>query len=359
MIKSGMNANEPSFDMNLSTTSQFLLYTTEDGGKRIEVRLEDGSVWLSQKLLAELFQIGVNTVNHHVKSIYADGELSPQATIRKYRIVHSEGRRQVTRLVDFYNLEMIIAVGYRVRSHRGVQFRQWATERLKEYIVKGFTLDDERLAESGGIDYFDELLERIRAIRISEKRFYQKVRDIYMLSNDYDPNNHMTQEFFATVQNKMLFAATGMTAAELIESRANAELPNMGLTTWKGAGRGRALAKADITIAKNYLRRGEVQTLELLVGQYLDFAEMQAKQHKVMYMKDWISKLDAFLHLNEQEVLTHAGRISADMAKELAHVEYERFSQHRRFIEADQADEELKETIRRLTEGKDGDTQNG
>lgn len=254
---------------------------------------------------------------------------------------------------------MIIAVGYRVRSHRGTQFRQWATTRLKEYIVKGFVLDDERLSEPGGIDYFDELLERIRAIRASEKRFYQKVRDIYMLSYDYDPIHPMTQEFFATVQNKMLYAATGKTAAELIESRANAGLPNMGLTTWKGAGRGRTLTKADTTIAKNYLNHGEAQTLELLVGQYLDFAEMQARQRKVMHMKEWIAKLDAFLKLNEREVLKDAGRISADMAQELAHDRYEKFSQNRRFVEADQAAEELKQTVRRLAEGKKGERHGG
>ena len=354
-----MSAKKTRPEGALSEKSQFLLYTTEDGRQRIEVRLEKGSVWLSQKLLADLFQVGVNTINHHVKSIYADGELSPEATIRKYRIVQTEGARHIARMVDFYNLEMIIAVGYRVRSHRGIQFRQWATARLQEYIVKGFALDDERLAEAGGIDYFDELLERIRAIRASEKRFYQKVRDIYMLSYDYDPQHPMTEKFFATVQNKMLYAATGMTAAELIESRAKAESPNMGLTTWKGAGRGRALTKADTTVAKNYLNIDESQTLELLVGQYLDFAEMQARQRKVMHMRDWISKLNAFLRLNEREVLEHAGRISADMAKELAHDRYERFSQNRRVIEADEADEELKQTVRRLVEGKKGDKDDG
>lgn len=304
--------------------------------------------------MAELYQVGINTINHHIKAIYADSEQTPAATIRKYRIVQTEGRRQVTRLVDFYNLEMILSVGYRVRSHRGVQFRQWATERLKEYIVKGFALDDERLAEPGGIDYFDELLERIRAIRASEKRFYQKVRDIYMLSVDYDPNHPLTQEFFATVQNKMLYAATGMTAAEIIAKRAKAELPNMGLTTWKGAVRGRVLTKMDTTIAKNYLNRDEVHMLELLVGQYLDFAEIQARQRKTMTMTDWVMKLNGFLSLNEQDILTHSGTISAQMAKELAHAQYDRFSQHRRIVEADEADQELRETIRRLTEGKSG-----
>jgi hypothetical protein len=346
-------------DKNLQIRSLFLLYTTEDGKQRIEVRLENGTVWLSQKLMSELFDVGVNTINHHIKSIFDDGELVPEATIRKYRIVQKEGKRHVTRIVDFYNLEMIIALGYRVRSHRGIQFRQWATERLREYIVKGFMLDDERLAEPGGIDYFDELLERIRAIRSSEKRFYQKIRDIYMLSYDYDPKNPITEEFFSVVQNKMLFAATGMTAAELISSRAKSELPNMGLTTWKGARRGRALTKADTTIAKNYLNEHEMRTLDLLVGQYLDFAEIQARQHKVICMKDWMDKLNRFLWLNDQEILAHAGRISAELAKELAHSEYEKFSVRRRIIETDQADEELRQSIRLLTQCNQKQRDNG
>lgn len=222
-----MGANNYKKGDMLPPKGQILLYQTEDGRQRIEVRLQDETVWLSQRLMAELFQVGVNTVNYHIKEIFADGELMPEATIRKYRIVRTEGKRAVERQIDFYNLDMIIAVGYRVRSHRGTQFRQWATERLREFIIKGFVLDDERLSEPGGIDYFDELLDRIRAIRASEKRFYQKVRDIYTLSADYDPKSPMTLEFFATVQNKMLYAATGMTAAELIYSRADSSKPNM------------------------------------------------------------------------------------------------------------------------------------
>lgn len=216
-------------------------------------------------------------------------------------------------------------------------------------------LDDERLAEPGGIDYFDELLERIRAIRASEKRFYQKVRDIYVLSADYNPQNPMTETFFATVQNKMLFAATGLTAAEIIHHRAKAALPNMGLTTWKGAGRGRVLTKADIVVAKNYLTHDEVGTLELLVGQYLDFAELQAKRKKVMYMNDWINKLDDFLKVNEQDILANAGKISAELAQERAHAEYNKFSKNREFIEADHADEELKAAVKRIAQGKKKD----
>ncbi len=336
---------------NIQIRSLFLLYMTEDGKQRIEVRLENETVWLSQKLMSELFNVGVITIIYHIKSIFDVGELAPESTIRKYRIVQKEANRNVTRIVDFYNLEMIIAVGYRVRSHRGIQFRQWATERLREFIVKGFTLDDERLSEPGGLDYFDELLDRIRAIRSSEKRFYQKVREIYMLSYDYDPKSPVTEEFFSVVQNKMLFAATGMTAAELISNRASLELPNMGLTTWKGAKRGKGLTKTDTTVAKNYLNEDEMRTLELLVGQYLDFAEIQTRQHKVIYMKDWVDKLNRFLKLNDQEILDHAGRISAELAKELAYSEYEKFSKHRRIIEVDQADEQLMQTIRQLTQG--------
>ncbi len=352
MRKKRRITNQNDSENNAQGNGSFLFYTTEDGSKRIEVRLENETVWLSQVGLAELFQSTVANISIHLKNIYAEKELQEQATIKDYLIVRQEGQRKVRRTVKHYNLEVIIAVGYRVKSHRGTQFRQWATESLKEFIVKGFVMDDERLAEPGGIDYFDELLERIRAIRASEKRFYQKIRDIYILSYDYDPNHAMAQEFFATVQNKMLFAATGMTAAELIENRANAKLPNMGLTTWKGAGRGRVLNKSDTTTAKNYLNHDESSTLELLVGQYLDFAEMQARQQKVMYMKDWIAKLDAFMKLNERDVLTHAGRISAEVAKEVAHAEYEQFLQNRRVVEADKADEELKQTIKWLTKGK-------
>lgn len=341
----------------LPTKSQFLLYQTEDGGQRIEVRLEDETVWLSQKQMSDLFQVRVNTINYHIKEIFKDRELEPDSTIRNYRIVQNEGNRTISRRVDFYNLDMIISVGYRVRSHRGTQFRQWATERLREFIIKGFVLDDERLAEPGGADYFDELLERIRAIRASEKRFYQKVRDIYALSVDYDPHNQMTQEFFATVQNKMLYAVTGKTAAEIIHSRADASKPNMGLTTWKGAKRGRKLTKADIVISKNYLNEEEITDLELLVGQYLDFAEFQARRRKIMYMADWKKRLDDFLELNEQTILTHSGSISASLAKESANGVYEVYDRNRRQSEADDADEELLRIVNQLAKtGKDDES---
>lgn len=332
--------------------SELLLYTTQDGKQRIEVRLEGETVWLSQKIMAELFQTTTANVNIHLKNIFEEGELRPDSVIKDSLITAADGKNYRTKL---YNLEAIIALGYRVKSHRGTQFRQWATERLREFIVKGFVLDDDRLAEPGGVDYFDELLERIRAIRASEKRFYQKVRDIYLTSYDYDPQNPMTQDFFAIVQNKMIYAATGYTAAEIIQKRADADFPNMGLTTWKGAGHGQVLTKADTTIAKNYLTQEEVSTLELLVGQYLDFAELQAKRKKVMHMKDWISKLDSFLHVNEQEILTHAGKISAELAKELAHAEYDKFNENRKRIDTDQADEELKNAVKQIAHGKEED----
>lgn len=248
--------------------SEILFYQMEDGRSRIQVRLEGGTVWLSQRLLAELYQIGVNTINYHVKSIYEEGELSPEATIRQYRIVQEEGERRVERLVDYYNLDVILAVGYRVRSHRGTQFRQWATQRLGEYIVKGFTMDDERLKEGRtlGADYFDEMLERIRDIRSSEKRFYQKIRDLYTLSIDYDPKAEQTLEFFRIVQNKLHWAISGKTAAEIIHERVDASRPNMGLTSWKGV----KVRREDVTVAKNYLKSDEIDGLNRIVAMYLE-----------------------------------------------------------------------------------------
>ena len=237
-----------------TTSSQILLYKTDDGHSRIEVRLENETVWLSQALMAELFQTTTQNITIHIKGIYEDGELDELATCKEYLQVRQEGARQVRRSLKHYNLDMILAVGYRIRSHRGTQFRQWATERLREYIIKGFTLDDERLQEPGGLDYFDELLERIRAIRASEKRFYQKIRDIYATSIDYNANHPMSGEFFATVQNKLHYAITGRTAAELIAERADATKPYMGLTNWKGSRRRRRFSKADVIVAKNYLK---------------------------------------------------------------------------------------------------------
>lgn len=324
---------------------QILLYQTEDGKQRIEVHLQDETVWLSQKLMAELFQTTPQNINMHLKNIFSEGEVVADSVIKESLITASDGKKYRTQL---YRLEAIIAVGYRVNSHRGTQFRQWATQQLKEYIVKGFILDDERLSKPGQIDYFDELLERIRTIRSSEKRFYQKIRDIYTLSADYSSDHPMTQEFFKTVQNKLLYAVTGLTAAEIIHKRVDASKPNMGLMTWDGARRGKKLTKQDVEIAKNYLQHEEIKDLELLVSQYLDFAERQARQRKVMYMADWKVKLDAFLQLNEAQILTHAGKISAELAKELALSEYGKFEELRKQEIVMRSEEELSEALRNL-----------
>lgn len=305
--------------------SQIILYQTEDGHTRIECRFEEETVWLTQALMADLFQVGVNTINHHLKEIYEDGELLPQATIRNYRIVRTEGKREVTRQIEHYNLPVIIAIGYRVRSHRGTQFRQWATARLNEYLVKGFTMDDERLKNppgQGHTDYFDELLERIRDIRSSERRFYQKILDIYATSIDYSPNTEMSQEFFATVQNKMHWAVHGQTAAEVIHSRSDANLPFMGLKTTRRDG---IIRKEDVAIAKNYLSENELQLLNRIVNLYIEFAELQALERKSMTMRNWIAKLDEFLKISGRKLLDHAGKISAEMAKAKAQLEYNKY----------------------------------
>jgi len=336
---------------NQPAQSQILLYQTEDGRQRIEVHLQEETVWLSQKGMAELFQTTPQNINIHLKNIFSEGEISQDSVIKDSLITASDGKKYRTQL---YRLEVIIAVGYRVSSHRGTQFRQWATQRLQEYIVKGFTLDDERLSKPGGIDYFDDLLDRIRAIRASEKRFYQKIKDIYTLSADYDPKHPMTQEFFKTVQNKLLYAVTGFTAAEIIYERANASNPNMGLTTWDGAGRGRKLTKRDIEIAKNYLKHEEIKDLESLVSQYLDFAERQARQRKMLYMTDWKTKLDAFLQLNDDKILTHAGKISAEMANELALSEYTKFEEYRKMEELTHSEEELRDVLNRVIANREG-----
>lgn len=315
----------------MDNATDMLIYQTEDGNTKINVKLENGTVWMTQKAIAELYQKNVSTINEHVKNIYEEDELEEKATIRKNRIVQTEGLRQVEREVSFYNLELIIAVGYRVRSHRGTQFRRWATERLNEYLVKGFTMDDDRLKDmrNFGQDYFDELLERIRDIRASEKRFYRKITDIYATSVDYDPNAGMSKEFFATVQNKLHFAIHGHTAAELIAERARADKDNMGLTSWKG----NKVRKADVTIAKNYLTDKELQSLNRIVTMYLDYAEDQAERQSPMFMKDWIEKLNSFLMFNEREILTNAGKISQEIAEKLAQGEYEKFNHQRLAIE--------------------------
>jgi hypothetical protein len=306
-------------------SSEIVLYQTEDGRTRVQCRFENEMLWLTQALIAELFQKDVRTINEHLANIFDEGELRREATIRKFRIVRQEGDRQVAREVEHYNLEAIIAVGYRVRSHRGTQFRQWATARLGEYLLKGFTMDDERLKNppgKGHKDYFDEQLERIRDIRSSERRFYQKVLDIYATSVDYTPNTEMSQRFFATVQNKMHWAAHGQTAAEVIHARVDAARPFMGLKTTRPGG---IIRKEDVAIAKNYLDADELGTLNRIVNAYIEFAELRALQRKVMTMQDWITKLDEFLKLSEHELLDHAGNITAEQAKIKAELEYDRY----------------------------------
>jgi len=304
--------------LDLPSQSEIILYQTEDNQTRLEVRLVNETVWLSQKQMADLFQKDVRTINEHVRNIFAEGELREDSVIRKFRIAASDGKSYET---QFYNLDAIISVGYRVKSLRGTQFRIWATQRLKEYIIKGFTLDDRRLKQAGGGNYFDELLARIRDIRSSEKVFWRKVLDIYSTSMDYDPDTDLSREFFAVVQNKMHWAAHGHTAAEIVARRADAAKPRMGLTSWAGAKPGRA----DIEIAKNYLTHEELDTLNRIVALYLDFAELQALNRRSMYMRDWIVKLDDFLRISEREILTHAETITHEDAMKQALAEYEKY----------------------------------
>ena len=302
---------------------QFLLYQTPDGDSQIEVKLQNDTVWLSLDQMAELFQRNKSTISRHIKNVLEDGELQEEATIANFATVQNEGTRKVERVIAYYNLDMIISVGYRVHSYRGVQFRIWATKVLKEYIVKGFAMNDDLLKRAGGGNYFDELLARIRDIRSSEKMFYRKVLEIYALSIDYDPRVEMTQKFFKTVQNKMHYSVHGHTAAEIIYERADAEKDFMGLTTWSGA----MPSKPEAEIAKNYLTHEEIKSLNRIVSLYLDFAEMQAEEHRPMYMKDWINILDDFLRISRKDILTHAGKISAKLAKEKAYHEYDKFKE--------------------------------
>lgn len=299
------------------------MYQTDNGKIKIDVRVEDDTVWLTQAGIAELYQTSPQNITLHIKNIYKELELLEETTCKNYLQVQTEGNRKVKRNKKFYNLDMILAVGYRVRSQRGTQFRQWATERLSEYLIKGFTMDDEKLKnmKNFGEDYFDELLERIRDIRASEKRFYKKITDIYALSIDYSPTSPITKEFFSTVQNKLHYAIHGNTAAELIARRANAEKPHMGLTTWKG----KDVRKIDIRSAKNYLTEKELKTLNRIVTMYLDYAEDQAERGNIMYMKDWKEKLDSFLQFNGREVLNNLGTISHEIAMKLAEEQYEKY----------------------------------
>jgi len=330
------------------TESRILFYQSEDGTSRIEVRLEEGTVWLPQVLIAELYQTTKQNISLHIRNIFDEGELQPDSVVKEYLTTAADGKQYRTK---FYNLDMILAIGYRVRSHRGTQFRVWATERLREYLVKGFVLDDIRLKEgrSIGADYFDELLERIRDIRASEKRFYQKIRDIYRLAIDYDPKADTTLAFFKTVQNKLHWAITGHTAAELIAERVDARKPNMGLTSWKGA----KVRKGDVTVAKNYLNEEEIRNLNRIITMYLDYAEVQAERKQPIYMKDWVQKLDAFLQFNEREILTGSGQVSMEVAKKLALEEYVKFSRRRIAEDDEEAEAEFERTVKELEKGED------
>ena len=310
--------------------SNIILYQTPDGVTKIEVTLQDETVWLSLDQMAELFQRNKSTISRHIKNIFDSGELDPNVVVAFFATTTQHGAikgKQQKHNVAFYNLDMIISVGYRVNSHRGVQFRIWATQVLKEYLVKGFAMNDDLLKRAGGGNYFDELLARIRDIRSSEKVFYRKILEIYALSIDYDPRTEATKHFFQTVQNKMHYSVHGQTAAEVIYNRADAEKDFMGLTTWTGG----LPKRSDAEVAKNYLSEEEVDTLNRIVSLYLDFAELQAKEHKPMYMKDWIQKLDDFLKLSGKELLTHAGRISAELAKEKADAEYDKFKERTQY----------------------------
>jgi len=314
---------------------QMLIY--RDGSLNLQVRLDGQTVWLTQAAMAELFQTTPQNITLHIKSIYEEGEQEETATCKEYLQVRQEGGRQVQRALKHYNLDMILAVGYRVRSPRGTQFRQWATAQLRDLLVKGFVLDDERIkaGRTIGQDYFEELLARIRDIRASERLFYQKITDIYATSIDYDPAAPISQTFFATVQNKLHWAIHGHTAAEIIQQRADAAKPNMGLTTWKNAPHG-PIRKTDVTIAKNYLTEPEISELNRVVTMYLDYAEDQARRHRPMHMAEWISKLDAFLRFNERNILTHSGKVSHELAEEHAHAELAKYDEQRRALEAQQ-----------------------
>ena len=308
----------------LATPGDLILYRTQDGKTRVEVRLAHETVWMTQAAMAQLYQGTKQNVSLHLKNIFSEQELREDRVVKEYLTTAADGKKYRTK---FYNLEAIISVGYRVRSPRGVQFRRWATERLNEYLVKGFTMDDERLKQGRNIgsDYFDEMLARIRDIRSSEKRFYQKIRDIYALAVDYDPKAQETLTFFRIVQNKLHFAVSGKTAAELISERADASRPNMGLTAWKGA----KVRKGDVTIAKNYLNEKEMEGLNRIVTMYLDYAEDQAKRHRQIFMRAWREKLDAFLQFNEREILQNAGRVSKAVADRLAEEQYEIYNEQR------------------------------
>lgn len=322
---------------------EVIVYTTPDDQVEVQLKIAEDTAWLTQLEMAELFQSTKQNISLHINNIFDEGELEPDSVVKEYLTTAADGKQYKTK---HYNLDVILSVGYRVRSERGTQFRRWATTTLREYLVKGFVMNDERLKDPGGWDYFDELLERIRDIRASEKRFYQKIKDIYTLSVDYDSKSNAAQLFFKKVQNKMLWAVTGQTAAELIVGRSDPEKPNMGLTSWKGD----KVRKQDVDTAKNYLKEEEIDELNRIVTMYLDYAEDQAKRRKTMYMKDWEDRLGAFLEFNERDILDHAGSLKASVAKKLAGERYDDFNKKRKQLEARKADEETLEELKQIEE---------
>lgn len=329
----------------IANTGKILIYQNEKGDTKIDVYFEDDTIWMTQKSMCELYQVAKSSISEHISNIYKDGELEEISTVRKFRTVQKEGVRSVERNLDYYNLDMILAVGYRVRSNVGIHFRRWASGVLTEYMKKGFALNDERLRnpKEFGADYFDELLERIRDIRASEKRLYQKVKDIFALSVDYDPKSEAAQKFFKSVQNKLEYAATGYTAPEIIASRADAQKDNMGLTSFKGA----KVRRSDVIVAKNYMSQEEISTLNLIVNMYLDYAELMAKSHREMHMSDWETKLGEFLSFNGREVLENSGKVKRAVAEKLALDQYEKYDANRRIAELEDIDE-LTDSVKRL-----------
>jgi len=327
--------------------SEILIYQNPDGNIKIDVRLQEETVWLTQSQMGQLFSKDKRTISEHISNIFNEGELEKSSTVRKFRTVQTEGNREVERELDHYNLDIIISVGYRVKSVQGTQFRIWATQRLKEYIIKGFTLNDDRFKSGSSMNYFNELQNRIREIRLSEKFFYQKIKDIYATSIDYDPKDEKTIEFFKIVQNKLLWAISEQTAAELVYRRVDASLPLMGMLSYDKKQLA-SIKKAEVSVAKNYLEEDEIKLLGLLVEQYLAFAETMAQQQTPMYMKDWIERLDSILQLNGRELLTHAGKISHKMAIEKSGEEYEKFKKQQKAIEKEASLKELEEDIKRL-----------
>ena len=327
--------------------SEIIIYQNPDGNIKIDVRLEEETVWLSQAQLCELFQKSKATVSEHIKNLFEEGELEPTSTVRNFRTVQMEGNREVEREIDHYNLDVIISVGYRVKSPQGTQFRIWATQRLKEYIIKGFALNDDRFKSGNSMNYFNELQERIREIRLSERFFYQKIKDIYTTSIDYDPKDEKTVEFFKVVQNKLLWAISEQTAAELVYRRVDGSLPLMGMQSYD-KGNSVSIKKSDVSVAKNYLNEDEIKLLGLLVEQYLAFAETMAQQRTPMYMADWIQRLDSILQLNGRELLSHAGKISHEKALQKSEVEYEKYKIAKKTIEKEQSLKEIEEDIKKL-----------